>query len=216
MKSKKPIRRVRDTERTVALLKKATMDQLIAGGFAGLSVGPIVERAGVSRGALFHHFNSKDHLVAAAFEGLLKDFAKQMHEVGRNLRCGTISLDEFVIQVRDTMASDLFVGCMEISLGIRSEFGLSSMVEKAVADWRASLLDFWDSVFDLPGFDAEDRIVHWEMASNLLRGHAFSSTFGAGSKAKERFYRGFPKLILECAVVKPAQQKVVQLNNNNI
>ncbi len=213
MKNKLPIRRVRDAERTIALLKKATMDQLISSGFAGLSVGPIAERAGVSCGALFHHFRSKDRLVAAAFEELLKDFAEQMHEVGRKLRCAEISLEEFVVQISDTMASDLFIGCMEISLGMRSEFGLSPMIEKAVADWRASLFDFWESTFELPGFNAEDRATHWAMASNLLRGHAFSSTFGAGLEAKERLYRGFPKLILECAVIKPEQQKIVQLNN---
>ncbi len=213
MKQKKPNQRVRDGERTVALLKRATMEQLISNGFAGLSVGPICERAGVSRGALFHHFQSKDHLVAASFEELLKDFAKQMHEIGRNLRRGAISIDEFVVRISDTMASDLFVGCMEISLGIRSEFGLSPLVEKAITDWRLSLFDFWNSTFDLPGFDAEDRATHWAMASNLLRGHAFSSSFGAGPQAKERLYRGFPKLILNCAVVRPEQENIVQLNN---
>jgi AcrR family transcriptional regulator len=214
LKQKKPSQRIRDAERTVGLLKKATMEQLISSGFSGLSVGPIVERAGVSRGALFHHFPSKDHLVAAAFEELLIDFAKQLHDIGRNLRCGTTSLEEFVVQVSDAMASDLFVGCMEISLGIRSEFGLSPLIEKSVADWRASLFDFWDKTFDLPGFDVEERTTHWAMASNLLRGHAFSSTFGAGPDAKERFYRGFPKLILECAVVRPEPQKIISINTD--
>ncbi len=215
MKRSKQNERIRDAERTIALLKKATMEQLISNGFAGLSVAPIIERAGVSRGALFHHYPTKDHLVAAAFGDLLLEFSNQLHLIGGNLRGEKITLQEFVVQVSDTMASDLFIGCMEIALGIRSEFGLSPLIEEAVAGWRRSLFDFWETTFELPGFDTEERATHWAMASNLLRGHAFSSTFGAGPEAKERLYRGFPKLILENAVIRPETTEVININQDS-
>lgn len=213
MNSKKPSDRIRNAERTVALLKEAAIDQLISNGFAGLSILPIIKTAGVSRGALFHHFPTKDHLIAAAFEDLLIDFAKQLHAIGADLRARKITRDEFVVKVSNTMVSDMFIGSMEIALGIRSELSLSSLVENAVLKWRQSLFDFWVSTFDLPNFDAEEIIIHWSMASNALRGHAFSSTFGVEPKVNERLYIGFSKLFLEETVVRPADKNILNFNH---
>jgi AcrR family transcriptional regulator len=214
MKREKSGERIRDAERTVALLKQATIDQLISSGFAGLSILPIINKAGVSRGALFHHFPTKDHLIAAAFEDLLVDFARQLHEIGADLRAGKISLDEFVIRVSDTIASDMFIGCMEIALGIRSELTLSSLVEEAIAAWRQSLFDFWHNTFELPGSDPEECATHWAMASNVLRGHAFTTSFGVAPQARDRLYRGFPKLFLQDAVIRPDSPRVIHLNSS--
>ena len=215
MKRDKSSERTRDSERTIALLKQATVDQLISSGYAGLSVLPILKKAGLSRGALFHHFPTKDHLVAAAFEDLLVEFAAQMHEIATDLRTGRASLDEFVVRTSETIASDLFIGCMEIALGMRSELALSSLVEPAIAEWRKALFEFWDRTFDLPGYSDEERATHWAMASNVLRGYAFSSSFGMAPQAKEQLYQGFPKLFLKDAVVRSEDSSVVQLDNHS-
>lgn len=213
MKKDKSSERIRDAERTKKILKQAAVDQLISNGFAGLSIIPIIKTAGVSRGALFHHYPTKDHLIAAAFEDLLTEFAHQLHSIGAELRAGKISLYEFIVKVSDTMASDLFIGSMEIALGIRSELSLSSLVENAVLKWRQSLFDFWVTTFDLPDYDTEETIVHWAMASNTLRGHAFSSTFGVEAKVNERLYVGFTKLFLRDAVVRAADQNILDFNH---
>ncbi|WP_136661203.1 TetR/AcrR family transcriptional regulator [Nitratireductor sp. XY-223] len=215
MGEEKSNERIRDAERTIALLKRATVGQLITNGYAGLSILPILKKAGVSRGALFHHFPTKDHLIAAAFGDLLVEFAGQLHEIASRLRKGEITLEEFVSETGDTIASDLFVGCMEIALGIRAELTLSSLVQEAVADWRQSLFEFWDNTFELPGYDQEQRSDHWAMASNVLRGYAFSTSFGAAPQARERLMRGFPKLFLEAAVIRPANERVVSINTKS-
>lgn len=215
MSEEKSNERIRDAERTIALLKKATVDQLITNGFTGLSILPILKKAGVSRGALFHHFPTKDHLIAAAFGDLLVEFAGQLHEIATQLRTGEITREEFVSKTGDTIASDLFVGCMEIALGIRAELTLSALVQEAVADWRQSLFEFWDNTFELPGYDQEQCSDHWAMASNVLRGYAFSTSFGAAPQARERLMRGFPKLFLDGAVVRPAAQRVVSIKTKS-
>ena len=54
------------TAETTAKLLDATADCLVERGYAGTSTVEVCRRAGVSRGALVHHFPSKDDLVAAA------------------------------------------------------------------------------------------------------------------------------------------------------
>lgn len=51
---------------TTAKLLDATASALIELGYAGTSTTEVCRRAGVSRGALLHHFPTKDELVAAA------------------------------------------------------------------------------------------------------------------------------------------------------
>lgn len=53
-------------EETRQRLLDATIDCLVEHGFAGTTTQRVQERAGVSRGALLHHFASKADLLAAA------------------------------------------------------------------------------------------------------------------------------------------------------
>lgn len=68
-----------DTQR---LLLDATIDSIVEHGFAGASTPEICRRARVSRGALLHHYPTKEDLVSAAIERL---FAERLREFGESL-----------------------------------------------------------------------------------------------------------------------------------
>src|SRR3954467_8031034 len=53
-------------------LLQATVDCLIDHGYAGTTTTAVVARAGVSRGAILHHFPTKADLVAAGVEYVLE------------------------------------------------------------------------------------------------------------------------------------------------
>jgi AcrR family transcriptional regulator len=72
--------RLTQAERVEAMrarLLDATIDCLVAKGYAELSTNDIVRQAGVSRGALAHHFPAKSDLVAAAAERLIDQAAAE-------------------------------------------------------------------------------------------------------------------------------------------
>jgi len=64
-----PERREEMRRRLVA----ATLDSLAQHGHAGASLSVILEKAGVSRGAWAHHFDTKAEMLALAAEGLLRE-----------------------------------------------------------------------------------------------------------------------------------------------
>ena len=66
-----------------ARLLDATVDCLVAGGYAKLSTNDVVRRAGVSRGALAHHFPTKSELVAAAGTRLIERRAAEFRATFR-------------------------------------------------------------------------------------------------------------------------------------
>ena len=63
------------SEATRAALLEAAAAELVAGDGV-IEVGNVAARAGVSTGALYHHFGSKAGLLAA----LVRDFYERMHE----------------------------------------------------------------------------------------------------------------------------------------
>lgn len=194
--------RRRDKARTVAVLKLAARKQLISHGISGLSIQSILNKAGVSRGALFHHFPTKNHLIAAAFADLLAASADRLQALGKDLRAGRITPDQFVEGVRDVFCSDLFVGSMEIALSNRVEPVLRELVSDAVERWWTSLASFWTDTFDLPGLSPGEADQHWTMASNLLRGHAFTSTYRSLPEMRSEFCASFQRMMLADAVVR--------------
>jgi AcrR family transcriptional regulator len=77
-----------DTRRTQAERAAETREALIASarplfaaaGFADVALETIVRAAGVTRGALYHHFADKTELFAAVFERVESEVATQMGE----------------------------------------------------------------------------------------------------------------------------------------
>ncbi len=200
---KEPNARIRDSGKTVAALKRAAIDQLVSNGFARLSIASLLKKAGVSKGALFHHFDSKDALIAAAFEDVLADFANCLARISHRLRSGEIDQDAFVAETAAAFASDLFIATMELSLGMRVEEFLSEATKDAIVIWRDNLSRFWTDTFDLPGLSPSEQETHWAIASNTLRGYGYTNSFGHQDVATRHMQQGFAQFFLTGAVVKP-------------
>lgn len=91
------ISRRTQTERSEAMrlrLVEATLDCLATDGYAGTTISKIVEKAQVSRGAPVHHFPSKDALIVAAAEQLIRQLYIQL---GHAIK----SVDESEDRLRD-------------------------------------------------------------------------------------------------------------------
>lgn len=70
----------KDPENVRRRLLNSTASLMASRGFAGVSISDIATDAGVTKGGLFHHFASKQELIAAVFEDELERFSKQIDE----------------------------------------------------------------------------------------------------------------------------------------
>ena len=48
---------------------RAAMEAIVEGGVAAVAVEPLAARLGTTKGSFYHHFDSRDALIAAALEG---------------------------------------------------------------------------------------------------------------------------------------------------
>src|SRR5919199_6166892 len=65
-------------EATRAALIAAARELFAARGYAGVGTEEIVQRAGVTRGALYHHFPGKHDLFEAVYERVERELAERI------------------------------------------------------------------------------------------------------------------------------------------
>jgi AcrR family transcriptional regulator len=69
-------RKSRDPERTRERLLKAGFQEVYRSGFQSASIDTILAAANVTKGALYHHFESKDALGHAIIDEIVESFAR--------------------------------------------------------------------------------------------------------------------------------------------
>src|SRR2546430_16915152 len=70
--------RERQAEATRDLVVTVARELFTEHGYAATSIEEIIRRAGVARGALYHHFPGKDALFRAVFEAVQADTASRV------------------------------------------------------------------------------------------------------------------------------------------
>lgn len=127
-----PVRRTQAERRasTRALLVRATVDCLVELGYARTTTQEVQTRAGVSRGALTHHFTTKADLVVAAVDHLYEEFSESVRKAAAALPADPATRVRLGVElVWQRFHGPLFVAAMELWGAARTD-----------AELRATLL----------------------------------------------------------------------------
>jgi AcrR family transcriptional regulator len=133
-------------ERVAAMrdrLLDATIECLVELGWGGTSTNEVVRRAGVSRGALAHHFPSKTALVVAAADRLLDrravEFAAEFSALPPEARTVPVA----IYRLWSYFAGPEFAALLELSVAARTHPELRA----AMADGPDNVTDTITAVF---------------------------------------------------------------------
>lgn len=119
---------------------EATTDALAAEGFGRLAIARVVERAGVSQGALQHHFPSRDDLVAATAQFLLMRSVKWFHRAKDDLRNGAGALGDLIRRSwREQFKTPEYAALLEILMAARTDEALRARIAPALEEWRRAI-----------------------------------------------------------------------------
>jgi AcrR family transcriptional regulator len=77
---------------TIAAITSAARELFSSRGFNATSIDDIADRAGVAKGAVYHHFKSKEEIFARIFEQMTAALASEVVAAGA---AGTSILDRF-------------------------------------------------------------------------------------------------------------------------
>ena len=116
---------------TRAAVLRATVACLVELGYAGTTTAEVQARAGVSRGALTHHFPSKSALVLGAMDVLYDEFMEDVRSAAARLPQGSARLRPAVALIWARFDGTLFTAAMELWVAARTD-----------AELRAALLPY--------------------------------------------------------------------------
>jgi AcrR family transcriptional regulator len=162
---------LRAPEKRGADLRRSLLDaavrSLVEVGFARTTTLEVQRRAGVSRGALLHHFPSKAQLLAATIEHLADMRGRDLKRKAGELPGDTAARIDAVLDLLwDSFAGPLFQVVLELKCGARTEPELRKILtvaERVVRDriLRQSGDLFGAAVATQPGFEsAMDLTLH--------------------------------------------------------
>ncbi len=151
----RPIHRERRTQAersaaTRAKLLDATAASLAELGYSRTSTSDICRRAGVSRGAMLHHFPSKAVLVAAACEHVFQHRVDEFRAAMAKVPEGDNRLEAAIDVLWDLFRSDTFAAWYELIVAGRTDPDLHPHVALVAGRLAETVRETWNELFVLP------------------------------------------------------------------
>ncbi len=178
------------SETTRAALLEATIASLAEDGYENTTTGRVAERAGVSRGAHLHHFQTRAALVAAAAEHLTERRNEQLLAAAEGLPAGG---RERVLEALDLLwrsyESPLFQAALDLWTSARTDPELRAHLVVVERDFDRNTLEVVKRLFPgqgiQPGFH---RAISVALAT--MRGLALLDTLHPGEGRGDAQWRG--------------------------
>ncbi|MBR9862246.1 MAG: TetR/AcrR family transcriptional regulator [Rhodobacteraceae bacterium] len=146
---------------------EATINCLTKVGYAETSLQRVAKTAGFSKGALQHHFPTKEDLMVATADRLLeRPFIKRRKTENRP----TSVEDEIMLQWHKLTNTDAYLALLEILIATRTDQKLQDRIKNKLADWNDALDQHALSTFEPIQGTNEDVVAIATMTRSLMRG----------------------------------------------
>lgn len=175
----------RSAETRLRLLD-ACVDCLVELGYSGTTTGAIQERAGLSRGALMHHYASKADLLVAAVRHLTEQRGENLRQRAEELEGVSDRVPAALDALWDSFQGRLFTATVELWAASRTDPELREALRASERSLRRPMTQtlatlFGEEISSSPGF--EDAI---ELTLQFLRGAAFTAILRTDHERQER------------------------------
>jgi AcrR family transcriptional regulator len=123
-------------------LLDATIRLLIERGYSNFRTADVAAKAKVSRGAMLHHYRTKDALIAAALEDLYRSTTATSDE--RLEQAGSkVSIRNVLEDSEAYYNSDEFIAMIELVMSAGRNRSLSETIKRITYDYRQPLEERW-------------------------------------------------------------------------
>ncbi len=169
-------------------LLDATIACLVEDGYANTTTSRVAERAGVSRGAHLHHFQTRQALVAAAMERLAERRGAELLAAAEDLPEGRERLVQGLDLLWASYANPLFQAALDLWSHARTDADLRERlvpVERRLDRQTLAIARrLFPAIAEQPDFD---RLI--ELAVSTIRGLALLDTLHPGDGRNRKQWR---------------------------
>ncbi|KAB2894094.1 MAG: TetR/AcrR family transcriptional regulator [Kofleriaceae bacterium] len=185
-------------DETRRALLDAAVESLVEHGFAGTTTLEVQKKAGVSRGALLHHFPSKAELLVATIAHLAEMRGRDLKQRSSALPTGPARVEAVLELIWECFNGPLFQVGMELRAAARTEPELKGALTAAERDVHTKILTqaaalFGHEIAARPGFEAA-----MELTLHLMMGAAMTTLLHNEPRIQSRINQWktlFPSLL---------------------
>jgi AcrR family transcriptional regulator len=185
--------RQRQSDEARRVLLEATTACLDKFGYADTSIARIQAQANVSRGALTHHFPSKELLMVATIDHLLESLLRP------SLPSKNLSQTDIIADLRwlarNMTGTPKGRALSEVLLATRTDKKLQNRVGSRLRDWNAMLDEAVVAFYASPHGDDDDVRQIWMIARTFMRGLILQQPFTPDPNEIDRAINRFGRLI---------------------
>jgi AcrR family transcriptional regulator len=154
-------------------IAEAAIDCLVELGYHGSSTTRIVERSGMSRGAMQHHFPSKQDLIVGATDILLEGVIRRSEPLLADLEARRIGFPELVERLwKHFIGSRRYQAVLELMNASRTDPELQSRITPTLDRWNRIIDERMARLFSSVSGDPSEVALLMQMTRALLRGLA--------------------------------------------
>lgn len=185
-----------------ARILDAVIECLDRHGYAETSIARIQERAGMSRGALTHHFPSKEALMVETAERLLEPVttprrrpdadAADPERRGDAVEADIVWMWEKMVDTREGRA------LLEILVASRTDTALKNRIAGHFLDWNSRINRSLAASYSAFPAGTETQEEIWTLCRVFLRGLNTQSPFEPDRETRHRLVRRFARMIAHC------------------
>jgi AcrR family transcriptional regulator len=183
-------------------LLKATIEVLIEKGYNGLTTKEVAMRAGLSNGALMHHFSSKAELVIAATAMLYDAMIENGQRVVRTPEALKNPIEGFVTDCLNVYFEWPFIAAVEIMMVARTDPELMKSLRPILQKYVDSTTTLWLDVFRKTGMPEKKARTVINLAMHFARGLGVNRLWASPETNYQQIIKDCTKLIKECLVKK--------------
>jgi AcrR family transcriptional regulator len=165
-------------------LRDAAIAVLIERGYNGLTTKEVITRAGVSNGALMHHYASKMDLVVDATADVYEAATARGERIAATAASGRDPIGGFVRDCTSVYFEWPFLAAVEILVVARTDPGLMEQIQPVMQRYREVTNERWLGVFAKAGISQEKASQVLNLTLNLVRGMAVNRLWQSDQRAQ--------------------------------
>lgn len=160
---------------TTAKIMAATQDCIFELGFVGATTSAIAKKAGVTRGALQHHYGSRTNLFSAFVDYFFKSLAQLENLTSDD--AAERQRKNFLKETFRLYGTALPVAIMLLRLNVQSDPELRDSIEAKFKAYNPVRDEDWNRLFQMSGLSASETDLMRELVYAVLRGFAVRQAY---------------------------------------
>ncbi|WP_420225458.1 TetR/AcrR family transcriptional regulator [Pigmentiphaga litoralis] len=178
-------------------LLTATIDVFMRSGYSGLTTKEVARTAGLSNGALMHHYANKAELVVAATAAIYDEAIIRGQRVARSVEAGRKPIEGFIADCLSVYFDWPFIAALEAIVAARTDPELMARILPVMDHYRTSTNALWLDVFRDAGLTPKEARLVLNLTLNMIRGMAVNRMWQQDESHYRAYLKDWVKLVHE-------------------